>query len=113
MEPLSVSSIAESVFLSPTYLSSFFEKSMNMNLSAYIRSIRLNHALDMLLYTDSSIEDIARNNGFPSPRSFADSFRKQLGMLPSQYRKDNSEAAHAPLNSFASMEQGYLYKNFG
>jgi len=75
--------------LTPPYLSSFFEKNMEISLTSYIANIRLNHSFPYLMDTDMSIEEIAEACGFPNQRSYAVLFKKHYGMLPSHYRKAN------------------------
>ncbi|WMJ85432.1 GH39 family glycosyl hydrolase [Anaerocolumna sp. MB42-C2] len=80
--------LAELEYLSPSYLSHFFEKNMNISITNYLTKIRIEHSLDYLLNTDYSIEKIAELCGFSSPRSYASFFRKQYNELPSQFRKE-------------------------
>lgn len=89
---ISLTEIAEREALTPPYLSSFFERNMNTSLTSYIAKIRLNHSFSYLLDTEMSIEEIAGICGFPNQRSYAVLFKKQYGMLPSQYRKANLSA---------------------
>jgi xylan 1,4-beta-xylosidase len=84
---LTLTDVATHEYMSPSYLSHFFEKHMGITFSAYLTKLRLEHSLRDL-YQDASIEEISDRNGFPSPRSYATLFRKQYGMLPSIYRKD-------------------------
>ena len=93
MNHLSLTDIAHREFLTPTYLSAFFEKTMGTPLSAYITKIRLGHAIYDLMNTEDSIEAISAHNGFSSPRAFSSVFRKYYEMLPSEYRRQNAMAA--------------------
>ncbi len=81
--------IAEKEFLSPTYLSHFFEKNMGISFFNYLTKIRLLHAVNDLVSTDQNIEQIAINNGFANSRYFVSSFKKAYGMLPKDYRKES------------------------
>ncbi len=85
---ISLNDIAAQEYLSASYLSHFFEKHMKISISNYLTQIRIKHSIRYLLYTDHSIEMIAENCGFSSPRAFATLFKKQYHMLPSQYRKE-------------------------
>lgn len=85
-EDITLPEVAGQQYMSPSYLSHFFEKHMGTTFSSYLTTLRLEHSLGDL-YRDYSIEEIAQRNGFPSPRSYSTLFRKQFGMLPSQYRK--------------------------
>lgn len=95
-EALTLSDIASHEFISIPYLSKYFEKHMGVTLLNYITRVRLTHAMNDLLYTDHSIEDVAFDNGFPNARSFASSFKKEYQVLPSQYRKMAQEKLPVP-----------------
>ena len=86
-EPITLTDLAKRQFLTPAYLSSFFEKTMGVSLSTYINNVRLDHAIIDLINTDDSIEAIAARCGFARPRSFSSVFKKYYHMLPSEYRK--------------------------
>lgn len=88
---LTLESIAERVFVSPPYLSKFFKQSMGISLSDHIKATRLHYATNDLLYFDSSIEAIARNNGFPNTRSFVEAFKEKYDELPSVWRVENAK----------------------
>lgn len=106
-DDITLKSMAAQQFLSASYLSHFFEKNMNMTFSAYLSSIRLEHATQELLGTDHYIEDIAANNGFPNSRAFVSAFRKRYQTLPSQYRTDmKARDSHSILEG--SKKHNYL-----
>lgn len=89
-ENLSLTSVAEQEYLTPTYLSHFFQDNMGISFSNYLTKIRLEHSLKDLLYNDYTMDQIAENNGFPNARSYAKLFSKEYKMLPSVYRKNFS-----------------------
>ncbi|MGB8452798.1 MAG: helix-turn-helix domain-containing protein [Anaerocolumna sp.] len=93
---ITLNDLAGREYLSPSYLSHFFEKNMNISISSYITKIRIEHSIHYLLYSDKSIEEIAETCGFLSPRSYAAFFRKQYNMLPSQYRKEKKGRPYTP-----------------
>lgn len=88
---ITLNTIAEREFLSPSYLSHFFEKNMRISIFNYLTEIRMNHAVNDLLTTTCTIEQIAANNGFANSRYFVCSFKKQFGMLPKDYRKEKKK----------------------
>ncbi len=89
-EQLTLGQLAEVEHLSVPYLSSFFEKYMGINYSAYYTNLRLEHALRELIYTDIPVEQIALNSGFSDSRTFARAFKKRYNTIPSAYRKNAS-----------------------
>ncbi len=89
MENISLEQIAEKEFLSPSYFSHFFKVNMGVSFFNYLTGIRMNHAVNDLLTTNLTMEQIAANNGFANSRYFVDCFKKKYGMLPREYRKEH------------------------
>ncbi len=106
-EDITLTGMAEHEYMSPSYLSHFFEKYMGTTFSSYLSKLRLEHSLEDL-YEDISIEEIAERNGFPSSRSYASSFRKRYGILPSEYRKTRLNRATPPSALVKSSSSSYL-----
>jgi xylan 1,4-beta-xylosidase len=94
-ENISLKSVADHEYLSTSYLSHFIKKNFGVSFSDYVTRLRLERSLMDLMNDNLSIEEIARRNGFPSPRSFSTLFKKQYQMLPSQYRKENTSIPKA------------------
>lgn len=99
---VSLKELAQKYSLSVPYLSALFEKKVGMTFSAYYNWVRLSHAVNDMLSSDSSLEKIALRNGFSDSRSFTSVFKKRYDCLPSEYRKskrpvesENSIAAWA------------------
>ncbi len=104
MDNLTLTGIAQREFLTPTYLSAFFEKTMGTTLLAYITKIRLGHAVFDLVNTRSSIETISSRNGFASSRAFSSAFKKYYKMLPSEYRRQIEFQNFSAKNSTSSRQ---------
>lgn len=98
-ENITLSALAESQNLSVSYLSKFFEKHMGTNFINYYNSIKLEHAVNEMLSSDITIENIARNSGFSDSRSFVNAFKKNYGILPSEYRKNFTKGNSIPSHS--------------
>ena len=90
-ENLSLSRLAEMIHLSAPYLSKFFDQQFGMTFLNYLTQIRLNHAVDELLNTEKIIEDVSADSGFPNSHAFVQAFKKEFGVLPSVYRRQNRE----------------------
>ncbi len=78
---------AESIGLSPAYLSTMFKKEMGINFSDFLISCRMEAAKELLKTTDLSIAEVADRAGYTDPRYFSKTFRKVVGLKPSSYRK--------------------------
>ena len=88
-EKLSQTMIADHFGISPNYLSNFFHEQVGEKMSAYISSIRVNKAKELLRQTDSSISQIAEAVGFGSDLSLIRVFKKIEGLTPGQYRQQS------------------------
>lgn len=86
-EHLSLSQIAENLYMSEPYLSRLFKSMVGVNFREYISRIRVNHAVEELLYTEKSITEISMECGFENPSSFNKLFKKIYQCSPSEYKK--------------------------
>lgn len=86
---LTLASLADDVHLSVPYLSRFFDKQLGSTFLNYLNSVRLSHAVNDLLSTDVSIEQVALDNGFSGAHSFVQIFKKNYNCLPSIYRRNH------------------------
>lgn len=89
-ENITLQTLAEQEYLSVPYLSKFFMRMMGMNFSTYLNQLRLNHAMNDLMNTTYTIDQIASRNGFSYTHAFVQLFKKKYGELPSQYRKQGA-----------------------
>lgn len=90
-QPISLKSLADTLYLSEGYLSRYLKKIYNMSFSAYLRQVRLSHAMSELLYTDKAILQIALDNGFSSISFFNKVFKEEYGKSPSYIRNSAKE----------------------
>jgi xylan 1,4-beta-xylosidase len=109
-ENITLEQVAEREFLSPSYLSHFFKINMGVSFFNYLTGIRMNHAVNDLLSTNLTMEQIAANNGFANSRYFVDCFKKKFGVLPKEYRREHKKETAAKSNSDpkALYYKGYL-----
>ncbi len=87
---LSVSSIADSFGFSDDYLGRIFKKAAGVSINAHITHTRLNHACRLLINTRLSVAEIALSTGYSSTNYFCRSFKKQLGVTPTDYQRRES-----------------------
>ena len=80
--------VARAVGYNISYLSMLFSQTMHMGVSEYIRMIRLDNAVYLLITTNATVTEIALNTGFGSLRAFNRVFRNQYGLSPTEYRKN-------------------------
>lgn len=86
MTDLSVESIAERVYLSPSYLSYLFKKHTNNTIVRYLTDLRMRKARESLMETNMRINDVAAAVGYHDVPYFCTLFKNKYGMTPSQFR---------------------------
>ena len=64
-----------------------FRKELNTTPIEYMISMRLEHAKQLLSFSELSINEISCSSGYNSPAFFSSEFRKKFGMTPSAYRE--------------------------
>ena len=86
---LSLAILEEELHLSKYYISHLFGDKLGISFNDYINSLRIYEACRLLRMTDMSITEISGASGFGTLRTFNRSFIKQMGMSPSDYKKNN------------------------
>lgn len=85
-QDLSLTKLGEIFSYTPQHLSSLFKKHLSISFLDYINGLRIDKAIPLLLHTEISLSDIAKDCGFASARAFNHSFIKHYGISPSSYR---------------------------
>ncbi len=86
---LSLSVLEEELHLSKYYISHLFGDKLGIRFNDYINSLRICEACRLLRMSDMSITEISDSSGFGTLRTFNRAFIKQMGVSPSDYRKNN------------------------
>ncbi|WP_054023144.1 response regulator [Bacillus sp. FJAT-28004] len=87
---LSLTALAEVVYLNPAYLSVLYKQTTGQNISEYIISVRLENAKDLLQGSQYKIHEVAAAIGFDNAGYFTRFFRKNAGIGPQEYRDQAS-----------------------
>ncbi|MDF2801214.1 MAG: DNA-binding protein AraC-type [Anaerocolumna sp.] len=85
--PLNLETMSLELGVTLSHLSREFHKELGITPIAYLTRIRLEHAMQLLLNTDASIQKIADDCGFSSSNYFTKVYKKVLHITPAQYRK--------------------------
>ncbi|MBE6612405.1 MAG: AraC family transcriptional regulator [Ruminococcaceae bacterium] len=85
--PLSVEELAAGQYLSAGRRRVLFHRRFGMSPLAYINALRINAARQLLESPDMTISEVAHAVGFSDPLYFSKLFRKQIGLSPTEYRK--------------------------
>ncbi len=83
--------VAESLYVSASYLQRGFQVITGLTLGEYIRNRRLYLAAQRLVYSSDRIIDIAMEFGYETPESFTKAFTRFHGASPSDIRRDRSK----------------------
>ena len=86
MEQISISSLADQVFLTPTYLCVLFKQATGQTLNEYITQVRIRHAKALLSDSHIRLYDVCTQVGYLSPSYFSRIFKRYTHMTPSEYR---------------------------
>lgn len=84
---LSLSDVASTVFMTSSAFSRYFKKSAGINFLEYLNNLRMQNALEDLLYSEKSLTRIAMDHGFTNPSMFSKAFKSAYGMSPTDYKK--------------------------
>lgn len=90
-ETLNIKALADMFYLSPSYLSHYFKKKKNLSLGRYLEEVRMKKAVELLLYTELPIADIAEKVVYGDGNYFTKVFRKKYNKTPSEFRRDTSK----------------------
>ncbi|WP_054026107.1 helix-turn-helix domain-containing protein [Bacillus sp. FJAT-28004] len=83
---LNIDEIAEKLSLSPGYVRQLFKEVTDNSLSDYILNKRVENVCTLLINTDWTIAEIAKQSGFQTKSHFFTIFKKSTGLTPNQYR---------------------------
>lgn len=86
---LGLNEIAESLQISPAYLSTLFKQCRNQNISTFLTDTRIDAACQLLLNTSLSLKVISTQVGYSNQYYFSSCFKKKTGVTPSAYREQH------------------------
>lgn len=84
---LSVSRLAYLSHFSVAYFSKLFKKTEGIGCNYYVIARRMEKAQILLLNRELRLADIADQLGYQDVKYFSVSFKKYMGMTPSEYRE--------------------------
>lgn len=86
MNDITLTSVAEQIYISPSYLSTIFKKDTGESFNHYLNKIRIMQAIILLETTNGKIYEIAKEVGIDSYRYFSTVFSKITGKTPREYQ---------------------------
>ena len=90
-DKLSIQELALRVGYTEYYLTRKFKKEVGSSINDYIKTSKIKYAKILLASTQLSIQDISDELHFCSRSYFADTFRKMVGISPTDYRTENQK----------------------
>jgi two-component system, response regulator YesN len=87
-EDLYLEKMAEVMGTTPKYFSNYFKKAFGVNFIESLNKTRISHAKEYLKNTDIAINEIGQKVGYANSSTFTSTFKKFLGISPTEYRKE-------------------------
>lgn len=84
---ISVSFLAEMVFLEAGYLGDAFNKQFGVSISEYQHRLRIEKAIELIETTDMKLSDIASTTGYNNYNNFFSHFVRITNKKPTQYER--------------------------
>jgi AraC family transcriptional regulator len=100
-QDVDLNAIAAHASLSPYYFTRQFTAMVGMPPYRYLITLRIKRAAELLLESDLTVTQILHRVGFHSPSHFTTTFRRHMGMSPTDYRRRNDFERNA--NRFSSL----------
>lgn len=86
-EHLKLSDLAKVADVTEQHLCRLFKKNFQLRPMEYLAQVRVQHAKDLLVYTDKSIGEISDETGFQDSSYFSVVFKKYENVTPGEYRR--------------------------
>lgn len=101
-EPITLSELAESLYLTPQYVSRFLKQCLGISFRELLSGQRLTHAYREICFSERDITDIALHYGFSNTAAFSRAFRNRYGISPSHCRQKARNEQNKPVRTISS-----------
>lgn len=88
---ISLGQVADQLQMSVPYLSKLFKDETGINFKEYITKCKIEHAKQLLLRSDSTIQNVALAVGYNNSLQLVRMFRKMENITPTEYRQRNKK----------------------
>ena len=85
---LSVQKVAVSLSISASYLSKLVKRYLDRSVVDYLIDYRMERAKELLATSDLMTYEIAEATGYPDARYFSSTFRRHIGVTPTEFRAE-------------------------
>lgn len=86
-DDLSLDILADQLTLTSSYLSTYIKEKTGANFMEHLHDRRVGYAQELLIQTDSNIQDIGLQVGYRNISSFNRMFKNRTGSSPGEYRR--------------------------
>lgn len=86
-EPISIEQAFAQTTSSRSTVTRSFKRLLRRTPKAHLTRVRLEHARQLLLDTDLTVEEVARRSGFQEAKYFIEVFRQEVGTTPGSFRR--------------------------
>ena len=94
-ETITVEQVAGACYCSESSIAHLFKQQLNVGVNAFIIGERLAIAKRMLVHTNLTVAEIALQCGFGSNKYMTGTFKRKLGVTPTEYRAQNRDPGHS------------------
>lgn len=89
---ISLDDVSRTVNISPYYFSKIFKEEIGEGFVEYLTGIRMEKAKELLNTTEYSMKEICSMVGYADPNYFSRSFKKNVGVTPTEYKEGKPSA---------------------
>ena len=87
---ISLDDVSRRVNISPYYFSKIFKEETGEGFVEYLTGVRMEKAKELLSTTECSMKEICSMVGYSDPNYFSRSFKKNVGVTPTEYKAEGS-----------------------
>lgn len=87
---ISLDDVSREVDISPYYFSKIFKEETGKNFIEYVTEIRMEKAKELLQSSSLSMKEICGEVGYADPNYFSRTFKKNVGLTPTEYKEGKS-----------------------
>lgn len=93
-EPLTLTSASAIAAYSPHHFQRLFTQTFKESPHAFLQRLRFERARDLLLNTETDVQEICILVGYTSPATFVRQFKTKTGITPQQFRREARRCFH-------------------